>query len=130
MNAKQSTELILVDSDAEQLLRLLDAGQRDQNSIMLLEEIKKARIVSRSELPDTVVTMHSTVTIFDIEEKETLTFTLVYPWEANADSAKISILAPVGTALIGYKVDDVIGWKVPGGMTRFRIVSVQQPAQG
>lgn len=125
---EQTDTIVLLDTDAQRLELLLRdrAMANHQYSSPLHDEIRKARIVKADELPNDVVTMHSTVTILDIEDEETLTYTLVYPWEADADNRKLSILAPVGTALIGYRTGDEIGWKVPGGVTRFRILSVSQ----
>lgn len=85
--------------------------------------------MDRTELPEDVVIMHSEVEIYDIEDKESSRYVLVYPWEADADSCKISILAPIGTAIIGYREGDEIMWKVPGGTRNLRIASVTQPSE-
>ena len=121
--------LVLLDSDATRLSQIFNGNQSAsrQYSAALRDEIAKAQIVPREKLPVDVVIMNSTVQIQDMEDGETITYTLVYPWEADADSCRISILAPVGTALIGYKKGDEIEWKVPSGMRKFKIISVEQP---
>lgn len=122
-------QLVILDTDAVRLKQLLlDPGSgNNQYCKALKEEVYKARIVSRSELNDDVVIMHSTVVIRDLDTKETYEYTLVYPREADIETSKISILAPIGTALIGYKKGDEIHWQVPGGVRRLKIASVVQP---
>lgn len=130
MNKDKTGELILLENDVVELRRLLNdkASKNLQYLNRLQEEISKAQVVARSELPNTVVTMHSTATVLDLKDNEKDSYTLVYPWEADVDKGKISILAPIGTALIGYREGDEIDWNVPGGITRLRILSVEQPA--
>lgn len=90
----------------------------------LRREIDMAEIVESEELPADVVTMHSTVRLRDMQTKEEETYTLVYPEEANIAEGKISILAPIGTAVLGYRVGDTVRWKVPSGLSRWRIEEV------
>ena len=65
--------------------------------------------------------MNSTVRLLDPRTKEVDTYTLVYPEDANIAEGKLSVLAPIGTAILGYRVGDVVRWQVPSGMTRVRI---------
>jgi regulator of nucleoside diphosphate kinase len=90
----------------------------------LAGELRRARVVPRSEIPPDVVTMGSTVRMRDLETGETETYTLVYPHEADIEAGKLSVLAPVGTALLGYRVGDVVEWPVPAGVARFRVEEV------
>jgi regulator of nucleoside diphosphate kinase len=94
----------------------------------LAGELRRAKVVPRSEIPPDVVTMGSTVRMRDLETGETETYTLVYPHEADIEAGKLSVLAPVGTALLGYRVGDVVEWPVPAGVARFRVEEVSQPA--
>jgi regulator of nucleoside diphosphate kinase len=134
MTKKLSSEkqLVLLDSDVVRLKRLLQdkASEGHQYCTALKEEMLKASIVPWPDLPANVVIMHSMVEIQDMEDKESVRYILVYPWEADVDSNKISILAPIGTAIIGYKQGDEIEWKVPGGIRRLQITSVVQPHDG
>jgi regulator of nucleoside diphosphate kinase len=92
-------------------------------------ELRRARVVARSHMPPDVVTMNSTVRLSDLETGEAETYTLVYPEEADIETNKISVLAPVGTALLGYRAGDVVEWPVPAGVRRFRVEEVlSQPA--
>lgn len=90
----------------------------------LRAEIDAAEIVEAGDLPEGLVTMHSTVRLRDMQTREEEIYTLVYPEEANIAEGKISILAPVGTAILGYRVGDVVRWKVPSGLSRWRIEEV------
>ncbi len=100
--------------------RAHDNGQRPYLAD-LEAELKRARIVPAEDVPRDVITMNSKVLLYDLDTHERELFTLVYPWQADADNYRISILAPVGTAMIGCRVGDVIKWPVPGGIGRFRI---------
>ena len=108
------------------LLRVL-AARHDQHAGdrgALAGELRRARVVPRAQLPPDVVTMNSTVRLRDLETDEEETYTLVYPNEADIEANKLSVLAPVGTALLGYRAEDVVEWPVPAGVRRFRIEEV------
>ncbi len=122
-------KLVLLDADVARLKQLCKTHGTSQYCKTLIEEIGKAEIVDCLKLPKDVVIMHSEVEIYDIEDNEASRYVLVYPWEADADSCKISILAPIGTAIIGYRKGDEIIWKVPGGTRSLRIDAVTQPTE-
>lgn len=90
----------------------------------LAGELRRARVVPRSQIPPDVVTMNSTVRLRDLETDEEETYTLVYPEDADIEADRLSILAPIGTALLGYRAGDVVEWPVPAGVRRFRIEEV------
>jgi regulator of nucleoside diphosphate kinase len=90
----------------------------------LLEELRRAVIVDPKEVPDDVITMNSRAEMLDLESDEPVTFTLVFPAEANIDEEKISVLAPIGAGMLGYRVGDEFEWKVPAGLRRMRITGV------
>ena len=90
----------------------------------LRAELERAEIVAEDEVPDDVVTMDSTVVLRDLDTGEQETFTLVYPQKANIAKSKLSVLAPVGTAILGYRVGDVVRWRVPDGYRRLQIEEV------
>jgi regulator of nucleoside diphosphate kinase len=90
----------------------------------LAGELRRAQVVPRSQLPPDAVTMNSTVRLRDLETGEEETYTLVYPEEADIEADRLSILAPVGTALLGYRAGDVVEWPVPAGVRRFRVEKV------
>lgn len=128
---KSEKKLVLLDADVLGLKKILNdkASENHQYCSALKDEIEKAQIVSRKELPQNVVIMNSVVEILDMEDEESDKYVLVYPWEADVDSNKISILAPIGTAIIGYRQGDEILWTVPSGTRRLKVVSVEQPSE-
>jgi regulator of nucleoside diphosphate kinase len=90
----------------------------------LLEELKRAVIVDPREIPSDLITMNSRADLLDLESGETLTFTLVFPADANVEEGKISVLAPIGAAMLGYRVEDEFKWNVPAGVRRMRVTRV------
>jgi regulator of nucleoside diphosphate kinase len=116
----------ITEQDAARLRRLLDSNvarkETDSTSLKRLEhELDRARIVPQSELPADAIAMNSTVELEDLSDGEILTYTLVYPEQADAASGRISILAPLGMAMLGYRVGDEFEWPVPSGMIRVRV---------
>lgn len=84
-------------------------------------ELDIAKIVAPEEIPPDVVTMNSTVRLRAVRSKELETYTLVYPQNANIAIGKLSVLAPIGTAILGNRVGDTVQWQVPKGLIRFKI---------
>jgi regulator of nucleoside diphosphate kinase len=126
-----TNHLLITDADARQLRMLLaDADlmcERDRIQWQALEEeIERARIVPPEQMPRNVVTMRSRVRIVDMRTGEQLVYQIVYPHEANYAARKISILAPIGMALLGYAAGTEIEWQVPSGCRRLRIEAVEQ----
>lgn len=131
---RAQTNLVITDKDARKLRMLLEhnhgISERDQVQWQTLEEeIEKASIVPPDQIPSDVVTMHSRVRIVDMRTGEQLVYQIVYPHEANYSEKRISILAPIGTALLGYPVGTEIDWQVPSGTRRLRIEAVEQPPE-
>ncbi len=95
-----------------------------KNAEDLRTELKKAKIVSKDDFPDDVVRLNSRVTIKSEDKNETMELMLVTPDKANIKEKKISVLAPVGTALIGFSQGQKIRWQVPAGKRTFTILEV------
>jgi len=94
----------------------------------LKAELRRAEVVSPEEVSKDVVTMNSTVVLRDLETDERETYTLVFPHEADIAAGRLSILAPIGTAILGERVGDEVHWRVPGGWRRLKIEeNVHQP---
>ena len=91
-------------------------------------ELSRASVVEPAAVPPDVITMNSRVRLVDVDTAEEMTYTLVFPEEANMAQDKISVLAPVGTAILGYRVGDTLEWRVPDGIRRLRVQElVYQP---
>jgi regulator of nucleoside diphosphate kinase len=121
--------LLISDRDRERLAALIDLAHtdvpiRDGSPSALKAELQKAKIVPTRKMPPDVVTMNSVVLLRDLDTDEIEEYELVYPPEADAEFNRISVLAPIGTAILGYRVGDAIEWPVPAGLRRLRIEEV------
>ena len=90
----------------------------------LTGELHRAVIVDPKDVFSDVITMNSRAEMRDLETGETVAFTLVFPSEANIDEEKISVLAPIGAGMLGYRVGDEFEWNVPGGSRRMKVTKV------
>jgi len=90
----------------------------------LTGELHRAVIVDPKNVSSDVITMNSRAEMRDLETGETVAFTLVFPSEANIDEEKISVLAPIGAGMLGYRVGDEFEWNVPGGSRRMKVTKV------
>jgi len=95
-----------------------------ENFNKLSGELRKAEIVEDGNLPADIVRLGSTVVVKDLILNREMTVTIVIPNEANIKQKKVSVLAPIGTALIGFKKGQVVNWKVPSGKKDFKIIDV------
>ena len=124
----QETPIYFSERDYERLRGLVDGRftQRAQRPTLsqLERELDRAEIVPEESLPSDVVAMYSTVRLVDLDTDREHVYTVVYPHEADADRGRISVLAPIGTAVLGYRAGDVVEWEVPAGVRRFRIAAV------
>ena len=91
---------------------------------LLLNELSSATMVAPDQVPPDVVTMNSKVLLRDQEADEEMSYTLVFPEDANIDAGAISVLAPIGMAILGYREGDVIEWNVPSGVRHITIEKI------
>jgi regulator of nucleoside diphosphate kinase len=111
------------------LLRTRNGAAHDQEHLADLRvELDRAIVLGPSELSPTVVTMYAAVRVRDLDSGRWQDLTLVSPNEADESAGRISVLAPLGTALIGYRQGDVVEREMPGGLRRFLIEDVIQQA--
>jgi regulator of nucleoside diphosphate kinase len=90
----------------------------------LRDELQRAIVVKPEDVPGDVITMNSRAELLDLETGETVTFTVVFPSHANVDEEKISVLAPIGAGMLGYRLKDEFEWNVPGGVRRMRVTRI------
>jgi regulator of nucleoside diphosphate kinase len=118
--------IYLSQADVEKIHRLIGevvrAGNRSMSNIQQLEgELERALVVEPHKVPPDRITMRSQALLKDQETGETMTYTLVFPEDADIDQGKISVLAPIGTAMLGCRVGDLIDWETPGGTRSIRV---------
>ena len=122
--------IYITESDFDRLRKLIDIMStsdvdKTREYLQVLEdELDKAEIVKPKSVPKDVITMRSKVRLLDIDAGKEVVYSLVFPNEADLDQGKISVLAPIGTAMIGYKVGDVIEWEVPAGLRRLQVEEI------
>lgn len=123
---------IYITRDDNSKLRLLLARALYSNANAALrklrDELDRAAIIDLEEIPAGVVTMDSRVKFEDLATSETEEYTLTLPDRANVDEKRLSILAPIGTALIGCREGDIVKWRTPGGVRELKIRSVTAAA--
>lgn len=101
------------------------ALSRDREVLLdLRSELERAQVVPPQEVPPDAVTMNSQARILDLDTGEKMLFTLVFPKEADVEAGKLSVLAPLGTAILGYRAGDTFAWKVPEGVRRLKVLEV------
>jgi regulator of nucleoside diphosphate kinase len=125
---------IYITRDDNSKLRLLLSAALNSNSNTALQklrdELDRAVIIDPAAIPEGVVTMDSTVAFEDLGTNEVEEYTITFPDRANVELKRLSILAPIGTALIGYQVGDVVNWSTPGGLRQLKILRVTPPGPG
>ena len=124
-----SSSISITQFDKKRLTQLLQGISRDQNPDRddlwrLEQEIARATIIPSGQAPSGLVTMNSQVRLTDLDTGESMVYTLVFPHEADYTEGRISILAPIGTALLGFQVGDVVEWPMPAGTRKLRIEEV------
>ena len=124
------SRIVLSRHDLLRLRALMSSRHRasaaDREHLLDLEgEMERATIVAPESLPSDVVAIESTVIVLDVESGAHNHYTLVLPADADIAEGRISVLAPLGTALLGCRVGDEVEWPMPGGLRRLRIEAVQ-----
>jgi len=128
-----NNRIYISERDAKRIKTLVDAAPRvdpkTREYLARLEgELNRAHIVEEGKLPEEVITLNSQVELEDLSDGEMMTYTLVFPEEADASVGKISILAPLGTGMLGYRAGDEFSWDTPGGQVRMKIHKVKRVA--
>jgi regulator of nucleoside diphosphate kinase len=101
--------------------------ERDQEHLDELgAELERAFIAEPGEVPVDVITMHTRIQVLDLTSQERRELELVFPWESDPAAGRVSVLAPLGTALLGHREGDEVEWTMPGGLRRLRVERVQR----
>jgi regulator of nucleoside diphosphate kinase len=127
---KTKHRLLLTKDDHELIMSYIKRGLRAitfnrQDAEELEAELKKAKLVNKGQIPNDVVRLNSTVVIREEKGNKVMELTVVTPEKANIKQKLISIMSPIGTALIGFRKGQQVKWKVPSGKKTFTIMEVQ-----
>lgn len=125
----ESRDIYITKFDLHRLKELVDVSlafkEQDRGYLESLQhELDRAHIVEPAEVPHDVVTMNSRVRLRNVETGEETVYTLVFPAEAKIQENRLSVLAPIGTAILGYRVGDTVDWQVPAGTRTVRIEEI------
>ncbi len=116
-----------------QLLRELTKSSQNSTSkkeiMQLSQELDRAIVNKNDELEDTIVRINSFVEIEDTKAKQRMKIQIVLPQLSNIKEGKVSVIAPLSIALIGFKENDEIDWEMPAGVKSLRIISVSHPVE-
>jgi regulator of nucleoside diphosphate kinase len=124
------TPIYITNDDYSKLRLLVTTALRSHASAALeklREELDRAVVVDPSAIPAGVVTMESRVEFEDLGSGEVDDYTITFPDRANVEQKRLSILAPIGTALIGCREGDVVDWTTPGGVRSLKVRRVSPP---
>ena len=125
ITASTAPSLLISRLDCERIEALLDSPDvQHLDTSALRAELDRAEVLNPARMPPDVITMNSTVR-FVVDEGGERELTLVYPRDADGSADRVSILAPVGSALLGLHVGDSIAWPVPGGTLSLRVLSIR-----
>jgi regulator of nucleoside diphosphate kinase len=114
--------IYITQPDMNRLRSLIESMKSSREDLQSLGgELEQARVVPSAEIPADVITMNSKAELRDLDDGERMTYTLVFPGDANVDEGLISVLAPIGTAMLGQRVGDEFEWRVPAGFVRLRV---------
>ena len=117
----------MIEEDYLLLKRFTQHAPAD-DEMSLAYELSRAIIVKKEAFPAHTVRLNSQVSVLDLETNKIMEFTIVMPHEADIHQRKVSVLTPMGTALIGFRKAEEVQWKVPAGLKRFRILDVVNKA--
>jgi regulator of nucleoside diphosphate kinase len=122
-------KIFITERDAKRLSSLIHSGTSPgENGPFYLKqlegEIARAEIVDSQKIPRDVVTMNSLVKFRDLGDREVFVYSIVYPDAADYAKGKVSVLAPIGMALLGCRAGDVVEWPVPAGIRKLKIEEV------
>ena len=127
--SQKTTSIYITELDYNRLNGLIDRT-RERNGVdkeylnKLEAELERAEVVDAKDIPADVITMRSKVRLKDLVSGESNTYSLVFPTEADFVEGKISVLAPIGTAILGYRLGDTIEWPVPSGLRRLKVEEI------
>jgi regulator of nucleoside diphosphate kinase len=127
---KQNETILITEPDFERIESLIEScrslWRQDLHQLDTLEEeLDKAKIVKPADIPPNVVTMNSRVRVKDITAGREFVCQIVFPKDADSELNRISILAPIGTALLGYRSGSTVKWQMPSGKRRLKVLSVE-----
>lgn len=127
--ATRTKQIYVTRHDHRRLSELVNVarefGREDERYLRVLEEeLDRASVVDPDEVPSDVITMNSKAVLRDCDCGSEMVYTLVFPAQADPQRHRVSVLAPIGTAMLGYSVGDVFAWEAPRGVRRLQVKEI------
>ena len=128
-------KIIITISDMNRLRKLLESAlnflRSDRPYLENLEqELTNAQIVATGEIPQNIVALNSRVRLRDLKTGEQMVYTLVFPKDSNASEERLSVLAPIGTAILGQRAGDIVECRAPARVRKLKIEEVTEVSGG
>ena len=124
------TTIYISQTDSERLQNLIELVRngRERSNLSYVSrlegELEYAEVISPQKMPPDVVTMRSKVRLKDLDRNEETVYSIVFPSEANFEEGKISVLAPLATALLGHRRGATVEVEAPGRVRRLKILEI------
>ena len=129
MTPQVKAKLIVLKEDYDLLIHYAGKGNSSKQKVYaseLLEHLQNAEVLHRDEFPEDMIRLHSRVTLRDKVARYNYVYTIVLPEEADHRKGKVSVLAPIGAALLGYRTGEDVSWQMHSGKRYFTIMAVTQ----
>lgn len=123
----READIYITELDRQRLAKLIENASENNRLAnyeglqRLEQELERAETIAPELAPADLITMRSRVRLRDLNTGEEMVYRLVFPTEADYEEGRISVLAPIGTAMLGYRVGDCIEWRVPSGLRRLKV---------
>ncbi len=124
MSNKKLNTVIITEEDFNLLKPYTERMPNKNSEMSLASELRRAVVVKKEAFPPHAIKLNSKVSVLDLETQRVFDFTIVMPEHADMKQQKVSVLTPMGTALIGFRKAEEVQWNVPAGLKRFRILDV------
>jgi regulator of nucleoside diphosphate kinase len=124
MSTNEKNPVIMTEEDFQLLKPYMSSQPAQDGEMTLSHELSRAVIVCKDAFPPHAIRINSKVSVLDLGTDRVMEFTIVMPAHSDMRQNKISVLTPMGTALIGFRKAEEVQWKVPAGLKRFRILDV------
>ena len=112
-------------ADMTRLRSLVTAVKSTRDDLTSVRaELDQAQVMAAEDIPHDVITMNSQARLRDQATRKVMTFTLVFPENASIEHNRISVLAPIGTAVLGQRQGDELEWEVPAGTVHLKVMKV------
>lgn len=120
---KERTPVVITEQDYRLIKRFVQQAPAGEG-LALEHELERAVVVHKYAFPPHTVALNSRVRVEEQASKKVFELTIVAPGQADASKRRISVLSPLGTALIGFRKGEEVEWRMPGGLRKFRILDV------